>query len=340
MTYSPETSPNLYLSGLSASGISGYKQLLKGSMPAAAEVDLTQTVVNTDGEKLMQAWVSPALGITEVPSGGWYFPTYASVDTVSGTSEIIIRYYLRSAAGTETKIYNLTTGALAASAALYTPSVGSSAFPINSTDRLVVKYFAKTSSTTTRTIHLYYLGAARQTRVITPMQLAVVPGGDMLAGLYDSDLDGQIIASMPTFSGAMLTKSGTQSINATTYTAITFDGEVLDTDNYHSNSTNTTRLTAPSAGYYLVGGSVAFENLADAKTTIVTIYKNGSAVDGYGQTRDATGGSGATTSSHITVIVYLAAGDYVEIMGYQNDSTARNCRTSANGTSFWIMKVG
>ena len=341
MSYTPAGSPNLFFSGLAVSGISGYLQLVKPPMAAAAEVDLTQALVDTDGEVLMQAWVSPALGLTEIAAGEWSFTVFGNVDTVDGASEIIARVYARNAAGSETELFYVTTGSLTASAAGYIVTSSQGILSLGAlTDRLVVKFYAKTTSTGSRTVHLYYLGEARQTRMILPVELPIVQGGDMLASQYDSDGDGQIggAASLPAYSGAMLTKSAMQSVASVTFTAITFDGEVNDTDNYHSNSSNTSRLTAPSNGYYLVGGSLGFNALPDQKIQIARIYKNGAAVDGYGQSRDSAS-SASYLLSHISVVVYLATGDYVELIGQHNNASALDCRTSADGTAFWIVKI-
>lgn len=196
MTYQPKSSANLYPGGLDASGISGYKQLIKPPLTAATEVDLTEDVINTDGEVLMQAFVSPALGIDEIAAGDWVFRVFGYVDTVDGDSEIVIRVYLRDAAGSETELFDTTTGALTATAALYMVAETETAFATSAlTDRLVVKFFAKTSSAGTRTIHLFYLGEARQTRLSMPSEIAIVPGGDMQAIMYDADLDGQVSGS-------------------------------------------------------------------------------------------------------------------------------------------------
>jgi hypothetical protein len=193
MTYHPIVSANLYPGALDASGIVGYKQLIKPPLTVASEVDLTEDVVDTDGEVLMQAFVSPALGIDEIAAGDWVFRVFGYVDTVDGDSEIVIRVYKRDAAGSETELFDTTTGALTVSAAGYTITESESAFSLSAaTDRLVVKFFAKTSSTGTRTVHLFYMGAARQTRLSMPSEITVVPGGDMLSSLYDSDQDGQI----------------------------------------------------------------------------------------------------------------------------------------------------
>lgn len=143
------------------------------------------------------------------------------------------------------------------------------------------------------------------------------------------------------FSGAVLTKSSTQSIGTATATAISFDGEVYDTDDYHSNVTNTTRLTAPADGYYLVGGSVEMSELSDLNYVILRIRKNGSDNDGDGRSRHtvSTTGTSGYLSPNISRVVNLNEGEYVELLVEHNYGSARDARSSSNGTSFWIYKL-
>lgn len=145
--------------------------------------------------------------------------------------------------------------------------------------------------------------------------------------------------SIPIFSGAVLTKSGTQSVDSASETAISFDGEVFDTDAYHDNSTNNTRFTAPATGYYLVGGSAELEDVADAKYMIVHIRKEGTNNDGDGRARIYSSGAGTYFAAHFSRIVSLTSGQYVELTVEHNHGSARNVRTSANGTSFWIHRI-
>lgn len=142
------------------------------------------------------------------------------------------------------------------------------------------------------------------------------------------------------FSGAVLTKSAVQSINNATETAITFDGEVFDTDSYHDNSTNNTRLTAPVTGYYLVGGSAEVASIADGKYVIVFIRKQGTNANGDGRARIFTSTADTYISPHFSRIVALDAGQYVELTVQHNHGSARDVRETTNGTSFWIYRIG
>lgn len=59
-------------------------------------------------------------------------------------------------------------------------------------------------------------------------------------------------ASGLTYSGCLAGKNIGQTLTANAYTAITWNVESWDTDNYHNNSTNPSRFTVPAgkAGYY------------------------------------------------------------------------------------------
>lgn len=147
--------------------------------------------------------------------------------------------------------------------------------------------------------------------------------------------------AIPAASGAMLTKSGVQTINNATDTAVTFDGEVFDTDNYHNNVTNNSRLTAPSTGYYLVGGTVVYGTLSDQKYFQVSIRKGGSHANGDGKAFiHQSSSSNAEHGIPFMRLVQLNAGEYVELMIKHDQGSSINIVTSSNGTSFWIFKVG
>jgi hypothetical protein len=278
MTYHPIVSANLYPGALDASGIVGYKQLIKPPMTVATEVDLTEDVVDTDGEVLMQAFVSPALGIDEIAAGDWVFRVYGYVDTVDGDSEIVIRVYKRDAAGSETELFDTTTGALTVSAAGYTITESESAFSLSAaTDRLVVKFFAKTSSTGTRTVHLFYMGAARQTRLSMPSEITVVPGGDMLSSLYDSDQDGQISGGGS--GGHTIQDEG---VDLTTRTKINFKGAgVTAADNSGDAATDVT-IPGASVDPWISDTNTWSYSSADSPTFVISVNADMTGLIGVG----------------------------------------------------------
>jgi hypothetical protein len=108
---------------------------------------------------------------------------------------------------------------------------------------------------------------------------------------------------MTTFSGALVRKTAPQT--SVTAAALTWDAEVYDTDAYHDNVTNNTRLTVPSDGLYRVSAS------ADAHTD-VRIYLNKNALSFRGMLH-VDGSSVSSQSVHgSSAIISCTAGDYFE----------------------------
>ena len=107
-----------------------------------------------------------------------------------------------------------------------------------------------------------------------------------------------------------LSKAAAQSIPASgTQAAITFTTEDTDTLNWHSNVTNTERITPTIAGWYQVNASGTFDTTLSARI-IVAIHKNTSEY----VKADWTGGSNANGRS-LTACVYLnGSTDYVRLV--------------------------
>ena len=145
-------------------------------------------------------------------------------------------------------------------------------------------------------------------------------------------------ATAPEWAGvslAKVTRATAQSINNSSYTAISFSSAEIDTNSYWAGGAPT-RLTVPSTGYYLVEGHVDWDtnatNVRESK-----LYVNGvedkSATDG----RAALSGV-ATRCSSLLSLVYLTASQYVELYAWQNSGSALNANA---GTCFLsIVKIG
>ena len=112
----------------------------------------------------------------------------------------------------------------------------------------------------------------------------------------------------------------TQTIANNTWTGVQYNTEDWDNGTTHSTVSNTSRLTAPVAGVYLVTANVAFAANATGVRQVV-VGKNGTTpaagVPGWGiqlQAADGTNGNRLTVS----VALLLAANDYIEIFVIQN----------------------
>ena len=121
-------------------------------------------------------------------------------------------------------------------------------------------------------------------------------------------------APTSTFVGCSLKKVATQTTSAATYTVITFTAEDFDTNSFHDNSTNPSRITIPAgyAGKYLITGQITCPTPAD-ETHTSAIKKNGANFNTLPSWKSAQSGAGASAN---TLIMDLAVGDYVEFAQY------------------------
>lgn len=201
MSYSAPESDTLFLTNLTSSGIATYETLEKPPMTAGSQVELTQAVASSDGEVLMKAFISPALGIESLPVGDFTFDIYGAVSAMDGVSEIVGRVFQRTLAGVETELFNFTTGEVEATTdtpTLYEVTYSTTDIVDTAiTDRLVLKMYAKTDYATDITVSLFYLGELYQSRIFLPVNISKITGGDMLTALYDKDQDGMATSAAP-----------------------------------------------------------------------------------------------------------------------------------------------
>jgi hypothetical protein len=126
--------------------------------------------------------------------------------------------------------------------------------------------------------------------------------------------DGAALTKSLTLVGAKAYATATQSISATTETAVTYDTEEFDTDSFHSNVSNTSRFTIPTGlgGKYLlqVGGTIP--NIG----TSIDFKINGTTY-----LRGTGSGTAAGNRNSTVGIAVLAQGDYVEAIVYAPSGT-------------------
>jgi hypothetical protein len=128
-------------------------------------------------------------------------------------------------------------------------------------------------------------------------------------------------ASTPTYVGVSLNNTVSQTLANNTYTVLTFNNEVFDTDGFHDNSTNTNRITIPSgkAGKYLVTCTATFAANATG-TRVMYIVKNSGTPSGSTtmMSVQVAGNSTVTVSVVGSVVLNLAVSDYINLAPYQN----------------------
>jgi hypothetical protein len=141
-----------------------------------------------------------------------------------------------------------------------------------------------------------------------------------------------------TFAGCRVLLTANQSIANSTDVAITFTDETYDTDGYHSNVTNTSRLTIPSgkAGYYQINANITWAAAASGIRDF-NIYKNGNRANYFTFNPQ----SSNSQSFQLSSILYGAESDYFEMFVFQNSGGALNVQSPGVGaTSFSIGYLG
>jgi hypothetical protein len=135
--------------------------------------------------------------------------------------------------------------------------------------------------------------------------------------------------------GARVTHNTTQTFTTGTEAALLFNTETFDTSAIHDTGSNTSRLTAPLTGKYLVEGSISWAANGTG-VRVNRIRRNGSTILSGG------GGSAIATSGlslcHSATIALLNATDYVELLGFQ--SSGGNLDTITNEANFSMTWLG
>jgi len=129
----------------------------------------------------------------------------------------------------------------------------------------------------------------------------------------------------------------TQSIADTTDVTLAFNAERYDTDTIHDNSTNNSRLTATTAGIYLITASVEFDGSASGNRWLVVELNGTTKLAGHISRHS----DGDTTYMSISTIYSLSATDYVEVYVYQNSGGPLNIRSTGNlSPEFSMIRLG
>jgi hypothetical protein len=137
------------------------------------------------------------------------------------------------------------------------------------------------------------------------------------------------------FNGVRAYQSTTTGLqyNAWGSVGLAFDNTAFDTNNFHSNSTNNSRITFAEAGTYLVGSSIQSSGIVGFG---IKIRLNGTTDICVGGTPYIS--SGAATSGASTSTIYsFAAGDYIEVLAAA-DTTARSTLIGVV-SNFWASQV-
>lgn len=163
-----------------------------------------------------------------------------------------------------------------------------------------------------------------------PSEVTAVAGSVLTAAMWNSNVrDGLNFILSPPF--AVLRQTVAQSLATSgSWTSILLDTEDIDRDNGHSTSSNTSRYTSQTAGWYDCDGYAATAaNSTNARGTRLAVNGNasrGRATFGPATASDIWGGPCVGS-------VYLNVGDYVEVQAFQNTGGALNTAVPGDVTS-------
>ena len=139
------------------------------------------------------------------------------------------------------------------------------------------------------------------------------------------------------FNGANVTKSATATMTNGP-TTVAWNTESFDTNSYHDNATNNSRLTVPSNGYYLITTTVLATSDISSGYIDATIKLNGTIVASSSGLANNVGDPAAQGVSCST-IQSMTTGQYVETVLYSNNLSGTVTYGQA-GSNFCITRLG
>ena len=173
-------------------------------------------------------------------------------------------------------------------------------------------------------------GTSGAVTVTNSMATAITTAGDLIKGTGSGTFDrlgigstGQVLtvaagapswatpaASTPTFVGALVTKSTTQTVATATHATLTWNTEEFDTNGFHDNTTNNTRITIPASygGKYYWSTTVGWGESDVSGNKTIDIRKNG-ATYFYNEYPS----NAKVDFINLSGIISLVATDYLEV---------------------------
>ena len=132
--------------------------------------------------------------------------------------------------------------------------------------------------------------------------------------------------------GVRAYRDTSQSIPGGTYTAVSFSHVDRDDAGFWDNGTPT-RLTIPKAGWYMVGGCANFATAAGGYRRVL-VRLNGSTYEIHDSRAPV-----ATSATIVPVagLLYLDAGDYLELYVFQTTGAALNIQATDSAPVLWVI---
>lgn len=144
------------------SGTNGYEVLSASPAGGSEQLD---TVTLNNNTVFIDGYITNAMNRPSIEGGVWTFNNYLS--SSSGAECLfLIDVYTRSISGVETYLFSGTSVVTSVSPLLHQLAITEPSFATSFTDKLVVKYFGRSSSSTNFT--LYHDGTLHATCITTP----------------------------------------------------------------------------------------------------------------------------------------------------------------------------
>jgi hypothetical protein len=198
-------------------------------------------------------------------------------------------------------------------------------------------------------------GTSGAVTITNSMATAITTAGDLIKGTGSGTFDrlgigssGQVLtvtagapawatpASTNTVVGCSIYNSAVQTVANATASLVSFNSEYFDTNGFHDNATNNSRITIPTgkSGYYLITASLGYNfNATGFRETKILL--NGSQLQA---TYNLVTSVGYTTQT-FACVANLTAADYIQLTTYQSSGGSLDSSNTQNNLSAIFLGV-
>jgi hypothetical protein len=159
---------------------------------------------------------------------------------------------------------------------------------------------------------------------------------DADANLFTVDNSGKVFQKVPI--AYLERNTSSQSINNSTDTAVSWNGELLDNDAAHDNAVNPSRYTVKTAGYFRVDATIEWAGNSTGNRFLF-VRKNGVATNYLFNNQSTVSAFDWSQNTSGVLPVSFAVNDYIEVFVSQTSGGALNVTTDSWATIQWVSSV-